>query len=225
MIISEKESKLLIDNMHGGSVVEDLKSLPEIATFSLGKNVVTEIEDAYFDFDKFVLGHMNSYLRIRGRNDGHFITIRNRVTRTEDEITVDELTHPLDTRGLQLVLGSLSEIVHLNSSPRIALPHFTEIFESIGMKEVLRVHIDRIERDILQEDVRIGKMKIDSFQYTKPQSFGPFFEIEVDSYKKIFHKSASEFFTALSAKYNKVSRNSETSKYVRGINITYGLAI
>lgn len=225
MIISEKESKLLIDNQHGQSVIEDIKKMQDIDPFRMGKNVVTEIEDAYFDLEKFVLAQRNAYLRVRGRNDGHFITIRNKVTRTADEVTIDELTHPLDTKGLEIALASLAENVRLNCAPKMMLPHFHEIFESIGFKEVLRVHIDRVERDILLEDVRIGKMKMDTFHYLRPQNFGPFFEIEVDSYKKIFYKSAEDFFSALAARYDKVARISGTSKYVRGVNITYGLTL
>ena len=55
MIISEKESKLLIDNQHGRSVIDGVKILEEIGPFRLGKNVFIEIEDAYFDLNKFVL--------------------------------------------------------------------------------------------------------------------------------------------------------------------------
>ncbi|MGO9378204.1 MAG: CYTH domain-containing protein [Dissulfurispiraceae bacterium] len=225
MIISEKESKLLIDNQHGQSVINSIKNLEEIDSFRLSKNIFTEIEDAYFDLNKFELARMNSYLRIRGRNDGHFITIRNRVTQTTDEVVIDELTHPLDTKGLEIALASLAENVQLNGVPKMTLPHFSEILESIGLKEVLRVHIERVERDILLEDVRIGKMKMDIFHYLRLQNFGPFFEIEVDSYKKIFHKSAADFFSALSARYDKVAQISGISKYIRGINITYGLTL
>jgi hypothetical protein len=225
MIISEKESKLLIDNQHGRSVIDSVKILEEIGPFRLGKNVFIEIEDAYFDLNKFVLAQRNSYLRIRGRNDGHFITIRNKVVRTEDELVIDELTLPLDTKGVEIALASLAENVRLDGAPKIFLPHFSEIFESIGLKEVLRVHIERVECDILLEDVRIGKMKMDIFHYLKPQKFGPFFEIEVDSYKKIFYKSAADFFSTLEAKYDGVVQISGTSKYIRGVNISYGLTL
>ncbi len=225
MIISEKESKLLIDNQHGKSVIDNIKKLEDIDPFRLGKNVFTGIEDAYFDLDKFILAQRNSYLRIRGRNDGHFITIRNKVTRTGDEMVIDELTHPLDTKGVEIALASLAENFKLNGAPKMILPHFPEIFESIGLKEVLRVHIERVERDILLEDVRIGKMKMDIFHYLKPQKFGPFFEIEVDSYKKIFYKSAADFFSTLEVKYDKVAQISGTSKYIRGINISFGLTL
>jgi hypothetical protein len=225
MIISEKESKLLIDNQNGRSVIDSIKNLEEIASFRLGKNVSTEIEDAYFDLDKFILAQRNSYLRIRGRNDGHFITIRNKVTRTGDEMVIDELTHPLDTKGVEIALACLAENVRVGGAPKMILPDFYEIFESIGLKEVLRLHLERVERDILLEDVKIGKMKMDIFHYLRPQKFGPFFEIEVASYKKIFYKSAADFFSTLEAKYDKVAQISDTSKYIRGINISYGLTL
>lgn len=225
MIISEKENKLLIDNQHGRSVIDDLKNLIDIESFRLGKNVSAEIEDAYFDLNNFLLAQRSSYLRIRGRNDGHFITVRGKVTRTEEGMVIDELTHPLDTKGLKIALASLSENIRLNGEPKMTLPHFSEILESTGLKEVLRVHINRVERDILLEDVKIGKMKMDIVHYLQPQDFGPFFEIEVTSYKKMFHNSAEDFLSSISSRYEKVTQISDTSKYVRGVNITYGLML
>jgi len=54
MIISEKESKLLIDNSTWPIRHRRRKILEEIA-HSARKNVLIEIEDAYFDLNKFVL--------------------------------------------------------------------------------------------------------------------------------------------------------------------------
>jgi len=225
MIISEKERKLLIDSRHGASVIEGIKGLDEIGFFRMGKSVFLDIYDAYFDLDNFALAKKGSYLRIRGRNDGHFITVRNRVTGKHDDLVIDEVTHPLNDRGLEIALANIIENMGAMGTARTNLPHFHEILGSIGIQEVLRVHIERIERDIILEDVRIGKMKMDSLNYVGPQNFGPFFEIEVDSYKEIFHKSAADFFSTLASRYDEMTRISSTSKYLRGINIIYGFSL
>ncbi|HMK60025.1 MAG TPA: CYTH domain-containing protein [Dissulfurispiraceae bacterium] len=225
MIISEKERKLLIDSHHGRSVVDGIRGRDEIGLFRLGKNIFIDIYDAYFDLDNFPLAKKGSYLRIRGRNDGHFITMRNNVAGKHDDLIVDEVTHPLDDKGLEIAIANITENMGALGTARTNLPHFHEILGSIGIKEVLRVHVERIERDIILDDVRIGKMKMDSLSYVSPQNFGPFFEIEVDSYKEIFHKSAADFFSELQTKYHEIAQISSTSKYIRGINITYGLSI
>ncbi|HTZ18950.1 MAG TPA: CYTH domain-containing protein [Dissulfurispiraceae bacterium] len=223
MIISEKESKLLIDSRHGKRVIEDMKKIEEIASFTLGRNISNDLHDAYFDSQQYDLARKYSYFRIRGRRDGHFITVRNKTSRVGDDIIIDEVTSPLDDKGVRIALSSLADNITLGGPPQMTLPHFTEIFNSIGLEEVLRVRIERVEREIFMEDIKIGKMKADVFQYIAPQTFGPFFEIEVDSYKQALYKSAKEFFSELSTKFGTVAEVSGTSKYVRGINIAYGL--
>ncbi len=225
MIISEKESKLLIDSKHGQRVMDEMKRLVEIGPFTFGKNVLNEVQDAYFDTKNFDLARKDSYLRIRGRKDGHLITVRHSTTQGRTEAAIDEVTHPLDDKGIQIALSSLAENIKLPGAPQLSLPHFSEILQSVGIEEVLRVRIDRVERELFMEDLKIGRVKMDVFHYVKPQPFGPFFEIEVDSYKQALHKSAADFFANLTARFDEVAQVSSTSKYIRGINIAYGLTL
>ncbi len=225
MIISEKESKLLIDNQHGSRVIDDLKKMDNLGAFALLRGVSNEIRDAYFDTKEFDLARKSAYLRIRGRKDGHYITFRTIKSGASNDAVIDETTHPLDDKGIRMALDGLAEIIKLKGSPQLTLPYFKEILESVGIEEVLRVHIQRVEREIFLEEIKIGRMKMDTFQYLSPLQFGPFFEIEVDSYKQALHKSAADFFSALKTRFGDMAEVSGTSKYIRGINIEHGLTL
>jgi uncharacterized protein YjbK len=218
MIIKEKERKLLINISTGKQTYEKLKKLKSIEDFYLDEDNKLEIKDAYWDTKKFILAKKGGYLRFRGKGTGHLITIRH----NKDAI-IDEVSHPVNDEGINIVISYLRENYGITSTPQLNLPYFTEIFKSIGFEEILRVETERLEKTIFLEDIAIGKIKIDRFHYLYPNEFGPFYELEINSYKKAFHKQVDDFSLAVVKKYKEEIEVSSMSKYLRGINIGYGL--
>ncbi|MCG2723054.1 MAG: CYTH domain-containing protein [Thermodesulfovibrionales bacterium] len=217
MIISEKERKILINAPDGQRASQEIIELHSLQDFHFEGSSQLKIQDSYLDSKDFILAKRNNYIRLRGKKTGRLITIR----LIKDGI-IDEITHPLNDEGLGIALNVLAENYEELKTPQLTLPNFLEIFQSIGLNEVLRVTLDRIERDIFLEDLKIGKMKIDVYQYIFPNTFGPFFELELNSYKKAFHKHVDDLIELILKKMEGIVELSELSKYSRGINITYG---
>ncbi|MCL4458139.1 MAG: CYTH domain-containing protein [Nitrospirae bacterium] len=217
MIIKEKERKLLVNVSDGSQVYEQIMKLEKLGDFHVEGSKHFKTQDIYLDNKEFILAKKSGYLRIRGKTSGHLITIR----KNKDGV-IDEVSHPLDDEGIRIVLAALADNFNIHENPQMILPYFSEVFKSIGLTEVLRVAIDRTERDIFLEDVGIGKMKIDIFKYLFPKEFGPFYEVEVISYKKAFHGHIDNFISSLKNNYKEVIEGFELSKYFRGINIAYG---
>lgn len=223
MIISEKEYKLSINASDGKKITEALGQLDDLGDFNIRNSCRFDIQDSYLDTNKFSLAKNGAYLRFRGKANSHLITVRKSNANFKGSISIDEITHPLNDKGVNIVLSELAKNYKINKEPQLIYPNFHEIFQSIGFHEVLRVVLNRQEFEIYFEDVKVGKMKIDIFNYTQPNKFGPFYEIEIDSYKKVFYKSTDEFVSALVAEYEKGIERSMLSKYIRGLNIAYGL--
>lgn len=221
MIIKEKEIKLSINASDGERVIKEINKLKTINEFNIEKNRGLKIHDAYFDNKSFVLAKNGGYLRFRGKLDGHRITLREQ-KKDKKNILIDESTYPLDDVGIKQVLNALIKEHNINTEPDIISPSYSEIFQSVGFYDVLRVVLDRKEKDVYLEDIKICKMKIDKFMYLSPNKLGPFYEIELDSYRKAFHKNKENFISILLGKYKKVMQVSKLSKYARGINLSYG---
>ncbi|MBI4825181.1 MAG: CYTH domain-containing protein [Nitrospirae bacterium] len=220
MIIKEKERKLLVSSAQGEQIVEKLKQLNTTGDFVLQDDKALSIQDAYLDDRNFLLAKKNGYLRLRGKLSGHMIVLR---TIINNEL--DEISHPVSDEGLKLVLSLLKEHYGINKDPNFILPNISEIFQSVGLNEVLRTAIERFERNVYMDNIHIGKMKIDAFRYISPNEMGPFYEVELNSYNKVFHKEMDNFASEILKEFQHSIEPSILSKYLRGVNISYGLNI
>jgi hypothetical protein len=219
MIIKEKEIKLLVNSEGGLSVLNYLKKTSEMGNFIFSeerKKIL--IVDVYFDTDNLMLNKNNQYLRMRSKNGQHFITFSQKIKNHSGDNVVDEITHPLDDAGVNLILNTLNHAQKDLNSPDYSLPNFVEILESIGLREQLRVRIDRIERKLLLEGIEIGKLKLDNFKFLFQKDIG-YFEIEIDFYKKIFSEFVNMFIEHLQTKFKYRLEISNISKYKRGLKL------
>ncbi len=217
MIIKEKEIKISVNIEGGSALLEDLKKTDKIDSFHFSQPITQEIEDIYLDYDDFTLKNNNSYLRIRGRDDLHSVSFRKEIIE-HNMLESDEISHPLSDEGLKIIIKNIENSEFLKTTPVLHKPTFVEVFQSLGLKEKLRVHIKRIEKNIFVEDIKIGKIKIDEFYYfPKPKDI--FYLIEVDTYKKAYHPSIDNFVNVLYSKYGYRVEPIYKNKYTRGIEL------
>lgn len=215
MIIKEHEIKVLVDIDSGNTVIDELINAKNLGSFDFGPPVSQEIEDIYLDYNDFFLKNNNSYLRIRGRKDLHTITFRKEVIK-HDILEVDEVTHPLSDEGLKIIIKKIETLKFLRATPVLFKPTFLEVFQTIGLHEKLRVNINRVEKELFVEDVKVGKIKIDKFYYYLKKK-DIYYVIEVDTYKKAYYPSVDKFITTLSSQYGDRVSLGHKNKYNRGI--------
>lgn len=223
MHISEKELKLTV-NIEGAQTLNELKNTSKMNNFVLESAKDSLIQDSYLDSESFLLAKNNSYLRIRSKDGVHLITFRHE-TLKDRESQIDEITHPINDTGINLIFSKLKEYDYLKENPDFLKPFYSEIFLSGGFREVLRISIKRHEKELYMEDVKVGKIKFDEFfyHYYNPNSI--FYEIEIDTYKRVFYSSILEFLDLLKNRYKQRVERQSTSKYKRGLSLIYNLSI
>lgn len=219
MIIAEKEIKLLVNKEGGRSLLQELLFASSIDSFELCNAISHEIEDAYFDYDDLTLRNSNAYLRLRGRKDLHTITFRREIA-VNDSVQIDETTHPMSDGGLKIIFDIMDESNYLRSPPIFSKPLVAEVFQSVGLREKVRIITKRVEKEIHVEDLKIGKIKFDEFfYYFRPDD--THYIIEIDTYRKAYHSAIDGLVNSLYMKYGYRVESVFKSKYVRGIEMLY----
>ncbi len=224
MFISEKELKLSVNIEGGAQALKEIEETSKISNFVLKSANDSLIEDSYLDSESFLLAKNNSYLRIRSKDGVHLITFRHETLKNR-ETQIDEVTHPMNDAGINLIFPKLKEYDYLREKPDFLKPFYSEIFSSGGLREVLRLSIKRHEKELYMEDVKIGKIKFDEFlyHYYSPKSI--FYEIEIDTYRRVFYASVLEFLDLLKKRYNYRVEKQPISKCKRGLKLIYNISI
>jgi len=222
MLISEKELKLTV-NSEGAQIFNELKNTSKMNNFVLRSVNDMLIQDSYLDSDSFLLAKNNSYIRIRSKNGVHLITFRYEILKNR-ETQVDEVTHPLNDMGIKLIFSKLKEYDYLKENPDLLKPLYSEVFLSVGFREILRISIKRHERELYMEDIKVGKIKFDEFFYHYYNPNNIFYEIEIDTYRRVFYSSVLEFLDFLKIKYKHSIERQSFSKYKRGLNLIYNFS-
>lgn len=224
MRISEKEIKLLVSSEGGNQVFAELKNTSKIDNFILRTSKHSIIQDSYLDSEAFLLAKNNSYLRVRSKNGAHVITFRHESLK-DNQIQIDEVTHPMNDAGVNLAISKLKEFGYIKENPDYSMPFYNEVFQSAGFREMLRLNIKRDESDIYMEDVKIGNIKLDEFFYHYYNPANIFYEIEIDTYRHVFYASVLELSNLLKKQYNRNIEKQSTSKYKRGLSLIYNISI
>jgi hypothetical protein len=224
MLISEKELKLIVNIEGGNQVLNELKNISKIDNFNLVSSNDLIIQDSYLDSESFLLAKNNSYLRIRSKDGTHLITFRHEIYEN-NQIRIDEITHSMNDAGVNLALSKLKEYGYLKENPDFLKPFYSEIFLSSGFREVIRLSTKRNGKELYMEDVKIGNIKFDEFfyHYFNPDSI--FYEIEIDTYRRVFYASVLEFLDLLKKRYNYRVEKQTVSKYKRGLKLIYNISI
>lgn len=217
MIITEKELKVLINSEGGKSLIKQLADSSNLNEYTFGPVERQHIEDIYIDFSDLTLKTNNAYLRIRGREGLHTLTLRKEIT-DNYEVDVNEVTHPLNDEGVLLIIQELLRDKWIKGNPALFKPSFIEVFQSIGLFEKVRITIHRLIRDLFIEDIKIGKIKFDEFHY-HPKENDHYYVIELNTYKKAYHLPLNNFFEILSAKYGYRLELTNVNKYNRGLEL------
>lgn len=220
MRIKEFEQKLFLDKGNGGNEFQEIVNLESLGGFRLNNPVEFKIKDSYFDTKDFLLAHNNHYLRLRSKNEKHFITLRLFEFVKDDENVIDEITHPLNDKGIRKVIEKLSDAKFACRSPDYSQIDFSGILRSVGLSSVMAIENTRVEKDIFiekAENVKVGRIKFDRYAYDSP-GHNEFFEIEIDCYERMFLDAVNNFKVALKRIISIPFQETLKSKYRRGMD-------
>lgn len=213
MKIAETENKINLTPSQDTKIRAYISKVSGIGdvTFSLQTNYVTCI-DAYFDTQDFKLAKTGQYLRLRNKNQSHYITYR-KVTTPE----IDENTFQLNTKAIQFICEDLHASQPELPPTDYSQPTYLGILQSLRLQEVLRVRLDRVEKALSQEELPLGKIKLDRFSYgfeITPE----FHELEIVHYDQRLNLLIPRFIETLTKVFGPFDNSClQPSKYIRGL--------
>lgn len=213
MIISEREFKF---DIGPGSALLRLCDIIQASGFSHYRFVEfseAAMQDSYLDDAARTLARNSSYLRVRGRQDCHLITYRREV-KENSGLTIDETTHSLNDAGLNLICQLLRNDGIIPAKPDFIRPFFIYVFESAGLREMVRLSISREQYDIVMDASVVGRIKLDSYSYSD-NAVPPGLVLEVAAYKEMFYPLIKDFIRILLEEFPRQATITARSKYQR----------
>lgn len=183
MIIQEVEEKLSLHSKHVSEALSFLEAygLPGLEAGDLEHH---QILDVYFDFEGAKLLKKGHYLRFRSDNGDVLVTWRI-AAHLQNTVVIDETTHQLNDIGISLAISQMRDWQLLPRYADLISPIFQENLASVGLREIIRVRIERQIKTYYQDRKRLLRIKFDEFRFPSlPGELGSqdHFEFETDVY-------------------------------------------